>query len=172
VRTAIAQDWQLIWIDFVLLGIIVISALLSLWRGFIKEALSLVSWIVALWLAMLFFHELADWLARWIDTPSIRDVLGFAILFVATVLTGGLVGYLAGQLVARTGLSATDRALGMVFGIARGVVIVAVMVLLAGLTTLPQDPWWHESLLMGHFQDVAIWLRSFLPADIADDIRY
>ena len=162
----------MIWIDFVLLGIIAISALLSLWRGFVKEALSLLSWIVALWVAVVFFQDLANWLARWIETPSMRDVLGFALLFIATVLIGGLVGYLAGQLVAKTGLSATDRALGMVFGIARGILIVAVMVMLAGLTSLPQDPWWQESLLMGHFQDMAVWLRSFLPENIASDIRF
>jgi len=162
----------LIWIDYILLAIITISALLSLWRGFVKEALSLASWIVALWVALLFFHDLANWLARWIDTPSIRDGLGFGLLFVITVLIGGLVGHLAGQLVAKTGLTATDRVLGMLFGIARGVVIVAVMVLLAGLTSLPQDPWWQESLLLTHFQDVALWLRSFLPADIAENIRF
>ena len=162
----------MIWVDYVLLGIIAISMLLSLWRGFVKEAVSLASWIAALWVAMLFFHDLSNWLARWIDTPSIRDVLGFAILFVATVLIGGLFGYLAGQLVSKTGLSATDRALGMVFGIARGIVIVAVLVMLAGLTTLPQDPWWRESLLLTHFQDMAIWLRDFLPDDVAENIHF
>jgi membrane protein required for colicin V production len=60
----------------------------------------------------------------------------------------------------------------MVFGIARGIVIVAVMVMLAGLTTLPQDPWWKESLLLAHFQDMAMWLRGFLPPDIAEDIQF
>ena len=162
----------MIWVDYILLAIIAISALLSLWRGFVKEALSLASWIVALWVALLFFHDLADWLARWIETPSIRDAVGFGLLFVVTVLIGGLVGYLAGQLVAKTGLTATDRALGMIFGVARGVIIVAVLVLLAGLTNLPQDPWWQESLLLKHFQDMALWLRSLLPADIAENIKF
>ena len=162
----------MIWIDYILLVIIAVSALLSLWRGFVREALSLASWIVALWVALLFFHDLADWLARWIDTPSISDVVAFTILFVSTVVLGGLVNLLAGQLVAKTGLTATDRALGMVFGIARGVVIVAVLVLLAGLTTLPQDPWWSESVLLRHFQDLALWLRSFLPPDVAGNIHY
>jgi membrane protein required for colicin V production len=162
----------LIWIDYILLAIIAVSALLSLWRGFVREALSLASWVVALWVALLFFHDLADWLARWIDTPSVRDAVGFGVLFVVTVLIGGLVGYLAGQLVAKTGLTATDRALGIVFGVARGVIIVAVMVLLAGLTSLPTDPWWKESLLLVHFQDLALWLKSFLPAGIAENIDF
>lgn len=162
----------MIWVDYFLLAIITVSALLSLWRGFVREALSLATWIVALWVAILFFEQLSGWLARWIDTPSISDVVAFTVLFISTVVLGGLVNLLAGQLVDRTGLTATDRALGMVFGIARGVVIVAVLVLLAGLTTLPQDPWWKEALLLHHFQDLALWLRSFLPADVAENIHY
>jgi membrane protein required for colicin V production len=161
-----------IWVDYCLLAIIAVSALLSLWRGFVREALSLASWIAALWVAILFFERLGGWLARWIETPSISDVVAFTILFVSTVVLGGLVNLLAGQLVEKTGLTATDRALGMVFGIARGVVIVAVLVLLAGLTALPQDPWWSQSLLLHHFQDLALWLRSFLPADVAENIHY
>lgn len=162
----------MIWVDYFLLAIITVSALLSLWRGFVREALSLATWILALWVAILFFEQLSGWLARWIDTPSISDVVAFTVLFISTVVLGGLVNLLAGQLVDRTGLTATDRALGMVFGIARGVVIVAVLVLLAGLTTLPQDPWWKEALLLHHFQDLALWLRSFLPADVAENIHY
>jgi membrane protein required for colicin V production len=167
-------EWgfRVIWVDYILLVIIAISALLSLWRGFVMEAISLVSWIVALWVAVIFFQDLANLMKDWIDTPSIRDVVAFAILFVSTVLVGGMVNFLAGQLVAKTGLTATDRALGMLFGIARGVVIVAVLVLLAGLTALPQDPWWQEALLLGHFQDMALWLRSFLPDHVAENIRF
>ncbi|MEA2080604.1 MAG: CvpA family protein [Pseudomonadota bacterium] len=162
----------MIWVDYILLAVIAISGLLSLWRGFVMEAISLVSWIAALWVAMIFFRDLANLMEDWIDTASIRDATAFAILFVSTVLVGGLVNFLAGQLVAKTGLTATDRALGMLFGIARGVVIVAVLVLLAGLTALPQDAWWQEALLLGHFQDMALWLRSFLPANIAENIRF
>lgn len=162
----------LIWADFAILAIIGVSALLSLWRGFVKEAISLASWIIALWVAMLFFQDLADWLVRWIETPSIRAVVAFTALFVCVVLLGGLINLLAGQLISKTGLTGTDRALGMLFGIARGVVIVAVLVMLAGLTGLPQDTWWNESTLLKHFQDMALWLRSFLPADIAQHIQY
>jgi len=161
-----------IWVDYILLVIITVSALLSLWRGFMKEALSLVSWIAALWVGMLFFHELASVMQDWIDTPTIRNVVAFGLLFVGTLLVGGLVSYLVGQLISRTGLTSTDRILGMIFGIARGVVIVAVLVMLAGLTTVPQDPWWQESTLLVHFQNIALWLRSFLPADIAERIRF
>ena len=162
----------MIWLDYILLVIIAVSALLSLWRGFVMEAISLVSWILALWVAVIFFQDLAELMKDWIVTASIRNVAAFAALFVGTALVGGLVNFLAGQLVAKTGLTATDRALGMVFGFVRGVVIVAVLVLLAGLTALPQDPWWREALLLGHFQDMALWLSSFLPDHIAENIRF
>ncbi len=162
----------MIWVDYFILAIITVSALLSLWRGFIKEALSLASWVAALWIAMLFFNDLGAYLDRWIDTPSVRGAVAFIILFVGTVIAGGIVGFLVGLLVEKTGLSATDRALGVVFGVARGVVIVSVLVMLAGLTAVPRDPWWSESLLLPHFQDMATWLRSFLPAGIAEKIQF
>ena len=163
----------MIWVDYILLAIIAISTLLSLWRGFVKEAVSLASWVAALWIAMLFFYDLADVMQEWIESPTVREWVAFGALFVGTVLVGGLVNFLAGQLVAKTGLTATDRTLGMVFGIARGIVIMAVLVLLAGwFTSLPQDPWWQEALLLGHFQEMAVWLRSFLPDDVADHIQF
>ncbi|TCK17781.1 membrane protein required for colicin V production [Thiogranum longum] len=162
----------MIWVDYFILAIITISALLSLWRGFFKEALSLVTWVAALWVAMLYFGDFSGYLSQWIETPSVRRWVAFAVLFVATVIAGGVVNFLVGKLVEKSGLSATDRALGMVFGVARGAVIVAVLVMLAGLTSVPQDPWWNESLLLAHFQDMAMWLRSFLPASIAENIQF
>jgi len=166
------QGYRMIWVDYILLVIIAVSALLSLWRGFVKEALSLFSWIAALWIGMLFFHDLSRLIRDWIDTPTIRNVVAFGLLFVGTLLVGGVVNYLAGQLISKTGLTSTDRILGMLFGIARGMVIVAVLVMLAGLTSIPRDPWWQESTLLGYFQDIAMWLRSYLPADIAERIRF
>jgi len=162
----------LIWVDYFILAIITISALLSLWRGFFKEALSLVTWVAALWFAMLYFDDFGGYLSQWIETPSVRGWVAFAILFVAIVIAGGVVNFLVGKLVEKSGLSATDRALGMVFGVARGAVIVSVLVMLAGLTSVPQDPWWSESLLLAHFQDMAMWLRSFLPVSIQENIQF
>ncbi|VAW74964.1 Colicin V production protein [hydrothermal vent metagenome] len=162
----------MIWVDYFILAIVTISALLSLWRGFVKEALSLASWVAALWVAMLFFDDLGRFLAQWIDTNSVRSAVAFVILFVGTVIVGGIVNFLVGLLVEKSGLSATDRALGVLFGVARGIVIVSVLVMLAGLTPVPGDVWWRESLLLGHFQDMAMWLRSFLPAGIAEKIQF
>lgn len=149
----------MIWVDIVIPGIIAISALFSLMRGFVREALSLAGWVAAFWVALTFAKDFADLLLAGISAPSLRMVVSFTILFVVTLVITALLNRLAGQLVTRTGLSGTDRMIGMIFGIARGVVVVSVLVLLAGLTTMPQDPWWQQSVLVDVFHKLALWLR-------------
>ena len=91
---------------------------------------------------------------------------------IVTLTVGGLVNYLIIQLVERTGMSGTDRLIGMVFGVARGVLLVAVLVLLAGLTPMPGESWWVESSLAPYFTELALWLRDLLPPEMADSFRY
>lgn len=162
----------MIWVDYVIIGIIGVSALISLVRGFVRETVSLIVWVLAFGLAWAYFRDLAPHLAPWVDTPSLRLGLAFLILFLVVLLLGGIVGFLIGQLVDKTGLSGTDRLLGMLFGAARGAVLVAILVLLAGLTPFPQDSWWRESGLIVYFQDLAVWLLSLLPPDIAESFRF
>jgi len=160
------------WIDIAIVALIVLSAVLSLFRGFIKEALALASWLVALWIAMIFYEDVAAVLAKWISEPSLQKILAFSILFITVLLLGAAANYLASKLVAKTGLAGTDRMLGVVFGMVRGAVIVAILVLLAGLTPLPHDHWWQDSQLLKYFQDFAMWMRGYLPKEISDNISY
>jgi len=160
------------WIDIAIIALVVLSAVLSLFRGFVKEALALASWLVALWVSMIFYQDLAGVLSQWISEPSVQNIAAFSILFICVLLLGALVNYLAGKLVVKTGLAATDRMLGVVFGVARGFVIVAIMVLFAGLTPMPQDSWWQSSQLIGYFQEFALWMREYLPGDISRNISY
>ncbi len=162
---------MMIWVDYAILGIIGLSSLVSLLRGFMREAFSLAAWILAFWISWTFFRDLSVHL-EWFTVPSVRLGAAFAILFLITLILGALVNYLVGQLVDKTGLTGTDRMLGVFFGAARGAVLVAIMVLLAGLTPLPNDPWWQQSQLIGYFQDLALWLKDLLPPDIADRFSF
>lgn len=162
----------MIWVDYFIIGVIAVSALISVFRGFVREAFSLVVWIAAFWLAWTFFREFSQYLIQWISLPSARLGVSFAIIMIAVLIVGAIVNFLLAQLVEHTGLSGTDRLLGIFFGIGRGAIIVAIIILLAGLTPLPQDPWWNESLLIVYFQDLALWLKSFLPDDIAKYFTY
>lgn len=160
------------WVDFVIVAIVAISVALSVWRGFFKEALSLFTWIAALVTAYLFYEPTGDVLSGLVSSPTARYVIAFGALFLVVLILGAILTYLFGQLVTRTGLTGTDRALGVVFGLARGVVIVTLLVMLGGLTTLPQEDWWAESVLMDRFQELAIWAKSFLPGTFGEHITY
>lgn len=162
------------WVDAAILVMIVLSAVISLMRGFVREALSLAAWVLAFWIAISFAHRLAAlaWLSDLIHSPSARLIVAFAILFLLTLVAGALVNYLVGQLVRKSGLSGTDRMLGMVFGIGRGIALVGILVLLAGLTQLPQETWWHDSLLLKYFETLAVWMKHFLPADVQSNFVF
>ena len=160
------------WLDIVILVIILLSALISLVRGFVREAFSLAVWVLAFWVSWSFFRDLEVPLQGWITSPTARLGIAFAVLMIATLAVGGLVNFLIIQLVELTGMSGTDRLIGMVFGAARGVLLVAVLVLLAGLTSLPKEEWWLASALVAYFQELAFWLRDMLPPELADHFRY
>ena len=160
------------WLDYVLIAIIAVSALISLARGFVREAFSLAIWVLAFWVSWSFFRELAFQFESAINSPTVRLGLAFALLMLATLVVGGLVNYLLIQLVERTGMSGTDRFIGMIFGAARGVLLVAVLVLLSGLTPFPQESWWNGSKMVPYFEELAFWLRDLLPEDLAEYFRY
>lgn len=136
-------------VDWLILGVLGISTLISIRRGFVREALSLVTWIVAVVVARLFAAQFAILLENHIELDSFRLVVSYFVLFVGTLAVGGMVNHLVGEFVKLTGLSGTDRFLGMFFGLARGAIIVLVAV--AGLNYLElatEDQWWVESRLI------------------------
>ena len=158
--------------DIALLGVIAISSAVGIWRGFVVEVLSLAVWVAAFWLAFAFGADLAALFGDGIATPAARLLLGYALLFVAALLTGAFATWLIGRLVRGSGLSPTDRVLGMGFGLLRGVALCCIAVLLLGFTPFPQDPWWQQSRLLPGLQPGAEWLRSWLPAPVAEQIRF
>lgn len=140
------------WADWTIVGILAVSCLIGLKRGFIKEALSLACWVAAFMVAMTFRDPLSALLANTITTPSIREMSAFAMLFVATLIVGAMVNYLIGELVRITGLSGTDRLFGMMFGAARGaIVVMAILLLVPPIVPIDQDPWWQQSNLIPSF---------------------
>lgn len=155
----------MVWIDYFILAVVVLSALISLMRGFVKEAISLGTWILAFWAALTFADALAGWFSGSIQTPTVRFIFAFAILFVAVLILGALLNHLVSALVDKTGLSGTDRLIGAVFGFGRGLVLVAALVLVAGLTRLPEAHVWRQSQFLPYVEPVAVWLRQVLPLD-------
>ncbi len=150
------------WVDWSIIALIAVSGLISLTRGFVKEAVSLVVWIVAGAVAWLYGGALAAHLAPYIELPSARVIAGCAILFVLTLMVGALLTHLLGLLVQATGLSGTDRLLGMIFGLARGALLVVITVGLLSLAPVQQDPWWQQSKLLPDFLMIADWSKNLV----------
>ncbi|MGB1558542.1 MAG: CvpA family protein [Oceanococcaceae bacterium] len=153
----------LVWTDIVLASVLLVSALIGLFRGFVKEVFSLASWVLAVWVAIQMGPAVAErWLAS-IDSPTARMGAAYVGVFLLVLIAGAILAHMLTLLVARTHLQGTDRSLGLVFGLLRGGVIVAALVLLAAQTTLPRETWWQESAMIPHFERLADWIAAQLP---------
>jgi membrane protein required for colicin V production len=154
-------------LDFIIVGIIAISSLISVLRGFLKEAFSLAAWMLAGAAAFMLSPRLSVLVPDAVDSPTVRLGITAVTIFIITLFAGGMINFLIHKAAVKVGLSGTDRLLGVVFGVVRGVVIVVFLIVLAGLTPIPNEIWWQESVLIEHFVEVAGWLQSILPDDLA-----
>ena len=134
-------------VDALILTVIAISSAFGVWRGFIKEVLSLLSWIAALLVSRVYSESLASMLGNLIDNPSVRYVTAFSVLFVFTIMLGTALNHFMSKLSVVTGLKALDRLLGAGFGVARGTVIVLVVLFISNVFVSGSE-WWQQSTLI------------------------
>jgi membrane protein required for colicin V production len=159
------------WFDYAAFAIVGLSALLAVLRGVVREIAALAGWAAALILSGLFAQQLAQWLPAALS-PMLRAVIAYLVIFLGVLLLSGLAGVLLAKLFRAAGLGFTDRAVGALFGLVRGVLIVFVAVMLAGLTSLPREPFWREAALSGPIETAVLAARPALPKDLAQRIRY
>jgi len=159
-------------VDYIVLSIVLVSAVISLFRGFVREVLSLAAWLVSFWVAISYTPKLASWLQPHMESEALRIGASFLALFITCLVLAALINRLVGQLVKHSGLSGTDRALGVVFGIIRGSLVVVLLVWLAGMTKLPQSDWWKQSLLLEQFERLALAINDSLPTQYGQYFAY
>lgn len=155
------------WTDYFIAGVVVVSVLIGLWRGLVAEVLALAIWVGSIWCAWAFGPTVAGYFDHSIRTPELRLAAGYGVCVVAVLIVGALIKAIFHRLVVGSGLSAPDRMLGLMFGFARGVLLVALMVFLLSLTPVTREPWWRQSVLLPQFQTVAIAVGQHLPASTA-----
>jgi membrane protein required for colicin V production len=159
------------WFDYVVFAIVGLSVLLAAFRGVVRELAALAGWAAALILSGMFAQQLAQWLPGSLS-HMLRAVIAYLVIFLGVLLLSGVIGLLLAKLLRAAGLGFTDRAVGAVFGLVRGAVIVFVGVMLAGLTSLPKEPFWRQAALSGPVETAVLAAKPALPKDLAQRIRY
>lgn len=158
-------------VDIAIVCVILISLFIGLFRGFIREVLSLFSWIASLWVAYTYATQGAAYLEPYIDQPPLRIVAAFAIIFIVALLLISIASYLVYRLLSITGITGIDRSLGTLFGLIRGIIIVALLILGSTFMDFTSQPWWQDSLLVNYFFPVTGFIRSLLPVELSEFVK-
>lgn len=157
-------------IDAVILVIVGLSFLFGIWRGLVKEVLSLVTWIAALALARLYSGAVADFMVNLINNESARYVGAFALVFVLVMIVGTLINHLISKLLTITGLKLVDRLLGGAFGVARGAIIVVVIIFITG-AFVNETIQWQESQLIPYGLSLIEWMQLYIDVDDVNSVQ-
>ncbi len=158
--------------DYVVIGIVAASLLLGLWRGVVGELIALAAWVLAIFVAFEFGAELGANVFTGIADRGMRTLAGCAAMFVAVLVAMALVRLAVRGLIKALGLSLSDRLLGLIFGLARGVLVAMVLVALGGLTSAPRQDWWREATLAPPLETAVLAVKHWLPDDLAKRIRF
>ena len=158
--------------DYVVLSIVGASVIISVMRGFAREVLALAGWVLAFVAANALSGTVARWFAPVIPEGSLRALTAFVAVFVVTLIAASLIALAVSRLLKGSGLGLEDRLLGGCFGLARGVLIVMLIVLLAGLTALPRQPAWSDAMLSPPLEALAGAVKPWLTHAVSRYISY
>lgn len=159
-------------LDWTLTAIVLLFAGIGALRGLIAEVLSFVAWISAAVLAWLFYDGVAVWFMEHIAEPLLRQIAAFVAIFVVAFALLSALSFILRRFYFAASLTTGMRGLGALLGAVRGIVVVTVVVLLAGLTRFPQEPQWRASILAPHVESLATDVVQYFPGEVARQFRY
>lgn len=157
--------------DYLVLVIVMASLLLGMWRGVVGEIIALVAWVLAFFAARWWGTPVSGWFGAIAD-PTLRLVAGWLAVFVGVLIAMALLRLAVRGLIRALGMSLSDRLLGIVFGLARGLLIVLILVAMGGMTALPREKWWSEAYFAAPLETAVVAGKPWLPADVAKRIRF
>jgi membrane protein required for colicin V production len=158
--------------DVLVLAVLILSTLLGWFRGLVREVVSLLSWVIAFFAAKAWADDFGIFLPQAVENENLRWILGFVLVFAIVLVLLALASRLAGEMLRSVGLKSLDQGLGAAFGLMRGVFIVTVVALLAGMSDLPKSKVWRDARLSQPVETMARLARLFLPEELAQRIRY
>lgn len=158
--------------DWSVIGVLALSILLAYARGFTRELIALLAWVLGFFAALAFSPLVGAWLPEFGGSPVVRYIVAFVAIMILSIVLGALVAWPLSTVIRKSGLGFVDRFLGGVFGIARGVVLVLAFVLIAGLTSLPRQDWWQNAALAPVLVAAALSCSPWLPAEWVQRLDY
>jgi len=158
--------------DYVVLVVAGASLLLGVWRGLASEMLALAAWVVAFFAGRTAAGDVGAAFTKILPDPTARYVVGFAAVFLGVLVLFAVLRLALRGVLAAAGLGMLDRALGAVFGAARALVLLVAAVLVGGLTSLPQEPWWREALTARPLELAVVATKPYLPQTLAKRIKF
>jgi membrane protein required for colicin V production len=158
--------------DYAVMAVIGMSILFGLWRGVVGEILAIIAWIVAFLAARAISVQIAELLVTTIDSPGARLLVAWVLVFVVVLVLFAIGRKLVSLLLKAVGLGMLDRLLGGCFGALRGLLVVLIAVMLAGMTPLPSAAWWRGAILAPPLETVVIAAKPWMPQDVAKRIGY
>lgn len=161
----------MVWFDFIIVGIVAISVMVSIVRGFIREALSLVAWILSLFGAVKAVPFVLPLFVKFVDSKYLSVVLAFSASFILLLVILSLLNMFFVKMLRRTGLREADRSLGALFGVARGAMVVVIVVLLTEMTPAKQSLWWKESYFVPYFRQASVYVLGLMPEKISEQLK-
>lgn len=159
-------------LDYVVLGIIFVSVLVSIMRGFVREILSIAGWVIAFMVASSFAGNFEPMLPLSVTGESLRILIAFVVIFISVLIVMMLITMMLSVIIKSVGLGFTDRLLGAFFGFLRGFIVVMILVLIVGLTGLPKQSFWQQALLNRPLEEAATKVSVWLPNEISNRISY
>ncbi|MDX8403127.1 MAG: CvpA family protein [Mariprofundaceae bacterium] len=149
--------------DYILIGIVGLSVVLSLWRGFVREIISLIGLVAAFFAASRASGQAGDFLGQWITNGTVADIAGFALIFILIMIIVGIIGAIIRKLVDMADLTTTDRTLGVFFGAARGLLLIGLALLIYTSYAKPDHKWMKESMLTPYAIELGDMMGEAIP---------
>ena len=158
--------------DYVVIGVVLISLLLGLWRGVVTEVVALAAWGIGIFAGLEYGKVSGQMLYGSLADPTMRTLAGCATVFIGILLAMAVIGMAVRSMVKALGLSLSDRLLGAIFGLVRGLLMILVLVGLGGMTGAPQQLWWKGAILAAPLETAVMATKPWLPEDLAKRIRF
>jgi len=158
--------------DWIIAAVLLVSILVGVFRGFIKESLSLISWILAIWLAFNFCSQAGEFLNQYINIPpQFREWAGFALVFISALFIFSIITYVITKIFVRGPIKGVDRVLGIGFGALRGVAIVVALLVVAKGFDLESSDWWQNSKHVDKFEPLIKVAEELFPESALSPIE-